>query len=121
MLAALFDSWRAAQQQRPPSPPKEPPLPTLRFRPLHEVRLLISQGGAVLHQSSASELARATAQVVPHWVSQCVLHGTFAHRESSKLSFFLSPHASDNLPPLPPGVNKLSASKFLKMHKVVAA
>ena len=118
LLASLFDRWRAAQLQPPPSPPKEAPLPMLRFRPLEEVRILISQGGAVLHQSSAAALEQLSAPVVPGWVSQCVLHGSFAHRESSKLSFFLSPHASDSLPPLPPGVSKLSASKFLKMHKV---
>ncbi|KAL1525574.1 hypothetical protein AB1Y20_020428 [Prymnesium parvum] len=116
LLATLFNSWREAQNP----PPAKDTLPLLSYRPLSEVPIRVSQQGVVILKCTAEELSQVSAKCIPPWVSQCVLKGIFSPRESSKLSFFLSPHASDDLPTLPYGLNKLSASKFLKVHKVAA-
>jgi len=123
LLAVLFEEWRVAflaqSGMKDPLEGKEA-LPSLQWRYLPEVPILISQGGVVMHKCNADSLDRAPPELIPNWVVQSVLHGSYPLPPSLKLSFFLSPHPSDDLPSLPPGVNKLSASKFLKMHKVAS-
>ncbi|KAL3899630.1 MAG: hypothetical protein SGPRY_012613 [Prymnesium sp.] len=110
------DSWRDVH-----GPPLgKDALPMLRYRPLSEVPILISQQGVVVFKCTADQLDQAPLQRIPSWVSQCVLKGLYMPRESSKLSFFLSPHSSSDLPALPVGVSKLSASKFLKAYKIAS-
>ena len=116
LLHTLFRDWAEAQG-RPPAADDPPPLP---FRALEEVPLLVTEGAAVLLRTSAAKLTRAEPNAVPPWVSQAVLHSQWAPKEPLKLSFFLAPHPSDDLPALAAGSNKLSAPKVLRMHKVAA-
>ena len=116
LLHALFRDWAEAQG-RPPAADDPPPLP---FRALQEVPLLVTEGAAVLLRTSAAKLTRAEPDAVPPWVSQAVLHSQWTPKEPLKLSFFLAPHPSDDLPALAAGSNKLSAPKVLRMHKVAA-
>ena len=72
-------------------------------------------------RTTAGRLARGPADAVPAWVSQAVLNSQWTPKEALKLSFYLAPHASDDLPALAAGSNKLSAPKVLRMHKVAPA
>jgi WD repeat-containing protein 48 len=114
LLRALFSAWRDAQ----PNAPAEQLQPALPFRPLSEVPVLVSEeaSGIVLCRCSAAQLAEASAEAIPRWVAQSVLNGHFTPKETLKLAFYLAP--SDALPELPPGANKLSAAKVLRVSKV---
>uniref|UniRef100_A0A7S0J239 Uncharacterized protein n=1 Tax=Calcidiscus leptoporus TaxID=127549 RepID=A0A7S0J239_9EUKA len=118
LLHAIFRKWAEAQPQPPHQEVDQ--TPELKFRELEQVPVCISDEGVVLIKTTAAQLPRAKADVVPLWVVQSVLHGHYAPRESLKLSFFLAPHPQEDLPQLPPGSNKLSAAKVLKLHKVIA-
>ena len=113
MLLTLFSHWMEAQGARE----EEALLP---FRALEQVPLLVTEGSTVVLRSTASQLAQAPAETIPSWVSQAVLQHQWQPKEPLKLSFFLAPHASDDLPPLAAGSNKLSAPKVLKMRKVLS-
>uniref|UniRef100_A0A7S3BWG9 Uncharacterized protein n=1 Tax=Haptolina ericina TaxID=156174 RepID=A0A7S3BWG9_9EUKA len=123
LLAALFTDWRAAflheSGTKDPLEGKEA-LPSLKWRHLADVPVQLSKQGVVYHKSAASELDRVSAELIPHWVVNSVLQGQYTQPNSSKISFFLNPHPAGGMAPLPPGVNKLSSSKFLKVHKVAA-
>lgn len=95
-------------------------LPSLKWRHLADVPVQLSKQGVVYHKSAASELDLVSAELIPHWVVNSVLQGQYTQPNSSKISFFLNPHPAGGMAPLPPGVNKLSSSKFLKVHKVAA-
>ena len=58
----------------------------------------MTEGAAVVLRTTAGRLARGPADAVPAWVSQAVLNSQWTPKEALKLSFYLAPHASDDLP-----------------------
>jgi len=121
LLDALFRDWAEAQGRPPPaSAPDSDEPPPLPFRALAQVPLLVTEAGAVVLRTSAAQLARASPGAVPSWVSLTVLNNQWTPKEALKLSFFLAPHPTDDLPHLAAGSNKLSAPKVLRMHKVAS-
>ena len=114
-LSTVFAAWRQAQSN---VPTESPALPELSFTRLSSTTAIIYEDEGVLLKCPASALPTAPPEVIPDWVSDCVLHGTFTSREASKLSFYLSPHDPEDLPDLPLSSSKLAAPRVLKLHKV---
>ena len=67
-----------------------------------------------------ARVPRVPMLALSHSLWPSVVQGQYSSRDSVKLSFLLAPHEKSHLPELPPGANRLSAPRALKVSRVAA-